>query len=240
MINFFRAPLALAMAVGVMSASQATNYVSVEGSGVTFFYDADYWGLNSASVAGNSISFSVDPAYSLAAKVAANKPNGTSTQTYAEGANAAVVAVAHTGSLLSSVVGFNLLGNYVGVNGGSSVNASASGDLYTGTFAGGAFSSGAYATSYSVGFSNDASSPTAGNINLGHAGFDNGSKYRVLGVDTLLYSNVYQQSPGSLSLSVTTARYDFAVSAVPEPATYALLLAGMGVLAGVACRKRQA
>lgn len=240
MNKFLRAPLALAFAVCAMSSAQAVNYVSVAGSDVTFYYDADFWGVNAGAVSGNSISFGVDPSYSLLAKVASNKPAGTNVQTYADSASAAVIAVAHNGYVLNSSVGFNLVGSYGGVNGGSAITTTAGGDIFGGTFSGGAFSSGNYLSSYSVGFATDAQSTATGNINVTQQGSDNGIQYSALGLDALLYANVYQHGPGSLSLDVATARYDFSVSAVPEPETYGMLLLGLGVLGAVARRKRQA
>ncbi|RZT10599.1 PEP-CTERM protein-sorting domain-containing protein [Duganella sp. CF402] len=240
MNKFLRAPLALAIAAGLMSTAQATNYVSVEGAGVTFYYDADFWGQDSASVTGNSISFDLDPSYSLTAKVASNKPSGTSVQTYAENASAAVVAVAHNGWALSSAVGFNLQGSYSGINGGSKLNASGSGDLYAGSFSGGSFSAGSYLNSYGVEFSRNGGTPASGSVNEAQTIFNDGVKYSALGLDAFLYTNAYQGGPGTVSLNTTSARYDFSVSAVPEPTTYGMLLVGLGVMAGVARRKRQA
>ncbi|SDG79500.1 MULTISPECIES: PEP-CTERM sorting domain-containing protein [unclassified Duganella] len=240
MNKFFRAPLAFAFAVGMMSSAQAVNYVSVAGNDITFYYDADFWGLNAGSVSGNSISFGVDPSYSLLAKVASNKPAGTNVQTYADSASAAVIAVAHNGYVLNSAVGFNLQGSYGGVNGGSAMTTTAGGDIYGGTFASGVFNSGNYINSYSVGFASDAQSPAAGNINVSQSGGDNGIQYSALGLDALIYANVYQHGPGNLSLDVASARYEFSVSAVPEPETYGMLLLGLGALGFIARRKRSA
>lgn len=240
MNKFLRAPLALAIAASLVSAAQATNYVSVEGTGVTFYYDADFWGLGSASVTGNSISFDLDPSYSLVAKVASNKPSGTSVHTYTENATAAVVAVAHSGWALSSAVGLNLAGSYAGVNSGSKLDASGSGDLYAGSFSGGSFSAGSYLNSYGVEFVRNGGTPAAGAINVGQTLFNDGNKYSALGLDAWLYTNAYQGGPGNASLNASSFRYDFNVSAVPEPATYGMLLVGLGVMAGVARRKRQA
>lgn len=240
MKKFLRAPLALAIAASFMSAAQATNYVSVEGAGVTFYYDTDFWGVGSASVTGNSISFNLDPSYSLIASVASNKPRGTSVQTYADNAAAAVVAVAHTGLTLSSEVGVKLLGSYAGANSGSKLELTGSGDVFAGSYAGGAFSSGSYLNSYGVGFSQVGGVPASGSVNQSQTLFNDGNKYGALGLDAWLFSNAYQGGPGSVSLTAGSFRYDFAVSAVPEPTTYGMLLLGLGVMAGVARRKRQA
>ena len=228
--------------VSVAGASQAANYAEIDGTNVQFLYDADFWGANTATVTGNSISFDIGSDYALAAKVKATSLNGASVQDYSDSAFPGLIAVAKNGYQLLGTVDTSLTADYSTSAKGGFVNASAYGYLHQGSFSNGAFNADPSKWSvYSVmddGFSNGAA--TSGTLNtVTQAGAWDG--LQAMSLEVTLGSHAEQSGPGLSSIAMTNVSYGFAVMAapVPEPETCAMLLAGLG-LVGVMARRRKA
>jgi hypothetical protein len=63
--------------------------------------------------------------------------------------------------------------------------------------------------------------------------------YQALQADVSLLSKLVSTTgTGSISGGIDTFRYSFNVSAVPEPESYAMLLAGLGLLGTLARRRK--
>lgn len=237
---------ALSVSVGLLAAAgaaQAANFVEIDGQNVQFFYDADFWGANAASVSGDMISFNLGNDYVTTAKVKASSANGVATQGIQESSNLGVIAVAKHGYQLESFMSantdasFNLVGNlsYAVVN--------ASGALYQVTGSGGQFTPvgfdlGQFDT-YNIAFVNGG--PASGSLSRSAtAGALGWSYVPALGLQTTLSSNVQQNGPGLSSTKLSGVSYGFVTVPVPvpEPGTYAMLLAGLGML-GLMARYRK-
>lgn len=231
----------LLAAAGLMGNAQAANYIEITGQNVSFFYDADYWGLAAASVVGDKITLST-PAH-VARSAVGNSPSERNERIYSDSASAAVIAVARQGYALSGAVGFKPTINFgLAANGGSIVLGGTD-QIVHGDYTNGAFTSAgsvgylSYGSTYGLSSSGTASSGVSnyltetGVLSGGLGGFG------ALAIDSAIYLSAIQQGVGNTTAGVSYS-YDFAVSAVPEPATYGMLLAGMGILALVARRKQ--
>lgn len=225
---------------GFMSSAAAATYVEVAGANVNFYYDADFWGDNAATVTGNNISFGLSSDdYTLGASV--SKPKGAKTQTSEDSASPAFFVVAHNGYTLAQSLTNGVTGSYALPAVGGQSTISASGDFAGGTFGGGAFSStgtvGSYSNTVSIA-SNGA--PTSGAL-IGNVASSAGAlTSSALGVDANLLGKAVQTGVGSTYTAYSTVNYGFTVSAVPEPETYGMLIAGLGLLGFMASRRKRA
>jgi pyridoxine 5'-phosphate synthase PdxJ len=229
------------LAAGLVGNAQAVNYVEVAGNQVSFFYDADYWGLNAATVVGNKISLAT-PTY-VNRSATGISPSEKNEHNYMDELAGAVVAVAHNGYSLTGVVGFKPTITYT--------ESAVGGSIITGgtdTISYGSYSNGAFTYLGGVGWhSYDEKIFSNGTAQSGVSNFatENGflgvppSKFNTLAIDSSIYLSAIQNGVGTTSAAITYS-YDFAtVAVVPEPATYGMLLAGLGAMALVARRKQR-
>jgi hypothetical protein len=231
----------LLLAVGVVATGAAqAAYVEIDSANVKFFYDADFWGLNTASVTGDSIAFNIASDFTVSAKVRASATNGQSDQQYSDGATPGVIAVAKTGYRLQSYFGATVAGNFgLSANGGY-VSVGAYGSVTEGSYSGGNFTAGNLLGFY--GSTEDHSSTGVAKTGAFNTTTFTGNllpTVSTVGVDSLLTSYASQGGPGLSSSALTKVSYEFAVVPVPEPETYAMLLAGLGLVGAIARRRRK-
>lgn len=231
---------ALLAAGTLVGTAQAANYVEVVGSHVSFFYDADYWGLGAATVVGDKITLST-PSY-VDRTAVGSTPSEKNERIFVDSDAAAVVAVAHSGYAMTGEVGYKPTITYTLSANGSKIALAGTDMLYYGAFDGSSFTS-AGAVGWNSYGTNVNSNGTAGSgvtnePTTNGSMFNAPSKYGVLAIDSSLYLSAIQQGIGTTKAAVTYS-YDFStITAVPEPATYGMLLAGLGAMALVARRKQ--
>jgi len=225
--------------MGVVDCAKAVNFVEVDGTHLQFFYDADFWGIGAASVSGDSITFNTnDLKASVSVKLSSS--NGSSSQDYSDFTTPGLVAVLKS-SAQSVDVSNTLKADYVLASGGKA-SASLSGDIKSGSFSGGMFS-----PSASVGAFDQLikpSSPGTGSLSQSSpASLGSWDMANAIGINASILLHADQQGGGMTSISMTQAVYSFDVTPVatpvPEPESYAMLLAGLG-LVGVVARRRKA
>jgi hypothetical protein len=235
----------LSLGLIAVDSAQAVNYVEIDGADVQFFYDADFWGNGVAKVTGNTITFDLGEEYNTSAKVKAG--NNTSYTSYADqtvrqGADIGLVAVAKSGYTMKSYLDLSLTGSYSVAEQGGIATGSAYGAIYWGDFYGGEFANTFYLFHYSA--DNQVSSsgaPSSGTFAQGSTSeLAMGGGASAVGVDTFLQSAVQQFGFGRTASGIASVTYGFDVSAapVPEPATYAMLLAGLGLMGAMSTRRK--
>lgn len=232
-----RLMLAALLAAGAASSAQAGNFVEIDAADVKFYYDADFWGAGSASVIGNSISFAISEDYDVSAR--SRSASGTGNGSFFDFTQLSVFAVAKTGYALNSVVTGSVQTDYTLAAGGGYSSTSFSGDIAGGTYSGGAFFGTVAEGGYSVtpdrsSTGSNSSGSYSSNISVG----DGTTQYAALGVSTGLEAKAFQLGVGSVRTTVTDVNYNFAVSAVPEPESYAMMMAGIALL-GFSARRRK-
>lgn len=232
----------LLLAAGLASNAQAVNYVEVAGNHVSFFYDADYWGLNAATVVGDKISLGT-PAYVNRASTS-HSPSEKNEHIYTTMPEAgAVVAIAHSGYTMTGIVGFKPVIDYTLSAVGGSIITSNVDTISYGTYSGGTFN-----YQGNVGWHTyDERLLSTGTATSGKSNFatENGflygptSKFKTLAINSEIYLATIQQGVGTTTAAITYS-YEFAtISAVPEPTTFTMLIAGLGALGVIARRKQR-
>lgn len=231
----------LLAAAGITGHAQAANYIEITGQNVSFFYDADYWGVSAASVSGDKITLST-PSY-VSRTAIGNSPSEKNERIYTDSASAAVIAVAHNGYSLNGLVGFKPTITYGLTENGGSIALGGIDQIVHGTYANGAFTSlGAvghysYGSAYALSSGGAVSSGVTNYLTETGTLFGGPGGFGTLAIDSSIYLSAVQQGLGKTTAGVSYS-YDFATTAVPEPTTYGMLLAGIGVLALGARRKQ--
>ena len=225
------------------SAAQAANYVEISGANADFFYDADFWGAAPVTVTGDSISFGIAGDYSTAASVKTS-PNKYVNDSTTDETNPSVYIVARAGYTLAGDVTHTSAGTYSLTANGGQANIESAIFLYAGQIVDGSYNTSGDPLKFS---DNSAQEGSNGSIRAGAYTITNTSvylpphgPYSVLGIDTTLISQAQQTGAGSTTSVFTSETYGFHVSAVPEPETYGMLLAGLGLVGFVARRRKGA
>lgn len=223
-VKQFAAVISLAFAaLGSMAGAQAQTMQAIQGANVVFYYDADVWGTNTATVTGNSISFAMPASYQVSAT--GLNPTDEPFNFYLGHSTSALVVVAKSGYTLASAVDVGLQGSANLVAGGSTTGyvgqylsyGNYEHDLFmpVSSLEYIALSGYTEQTGYSEHYTTAAASAT----------------YKALGFNGDVLLSVGHTGSGVSTASIDQVSYAFNVSAVPEPDTYLLLLAGVGVLA---------
>lgn len=252
--RFLKHFLTAALVSGASVASSgvhAITYIHVAGADADFYYNADFFGPNAATVHGNEITLSVFPDYSLSDQVHA--PSVTGATGFSEFVKNAVIAVAHNGYSLVGAMTPTLHGTYA-VSGGAA-SASMTIDYapgWQGSLAAGQFSTGKSIGWYngSTGVSSKGAS-VSGSWTLPAAahGFNGDDRYSAVSTSLTLRASTYIVGVGSAEFSLGSVSFNANVFAgppidvpvptpVPEPESYAMLLAGFGLLGFMAKRRK--
>lgn len=219
-------------ALGGMATVQAQTMQAIQGDDVVFYYDADLWGSNSATVTGNSISFSMPASFHLSA-TGLNDTDSPFSYYIGHSASALVV-VAKNGYVMGSNVSVALQGSANLVAGGNTM-------AFLGqNLSSGFYQSNSYMPNHQLEFVSFAGYTDQTGYSETYTSATGAVNYTTLGFAGDLGVQVSHTGVGVSTASLNEVSYAFKVSAVPEPDTYLLMLAGAGVLAYARRRTRRA
>lgn len=225
------------LAIGAVSSAQAANYVEIDGANVKFFYDADFWGVGAATVTGNSIAFTISDDFAVFAKT--SNATGAGAGVHIDQVQSGVFAVAKTGYSVASAVSASANTSYSFTTGAGIAESQIGGSIFGGYYTGSAFTQ----QSFEGQFFNNEHVESTGQASSGsytvNAGAGVASNYfSAVSLNTQIGIAAQQTGKGRTDAALTSVSYNFAVSAVPEPETYAMMIAGLG-LVGFAARRRK-
>jgi hypothetical protein len=218
-----------------LSSAQARNMVQLDGATASFFYDSDFWGVGGVTVQGNSLSFPSITDFSVATSV--TFPRGHQTEFYS--ASTDVWAVAKAGNSLNAAVTITETTHVTLGPKGADAETSTTLRVYGGYWNGSEVGQDRY-VGYFGPRNTFRSNGTAQDINrTGSTTTANATRpFQALNLHLNPSIAASQDSFGYASASISSLRLDLTtVAAVPEPESYAMLLAGLGMLAGVARRR---
>ncbi|NVM77543.1 hypothetical protein FHW83_003361 [Duganella sp. SG902] len=233
-------------ALATSSAATAANYIGISGAHADFYYDADLYGIGTASVVGDSISFALPSFYSATAT--SKTANDNASETLSDNFNKGLIAVAHTGYQLNASLTTSVTVEFINTGGRSNGMLQESYYVYEGGYYNGHVTrSSRLFIGSSANFYESFTSPgTVIKSSAPDTDFGSGL-YSTLIVEDGFYYSAGLLGLGSASTSVTSVSYGFTaltigtppITPVPEPETYAMLLAGLGVLAAASRRRKQ-
>ncbi|NVM77622.1 hypothetical protein FHW83_003440 [Duganella sp. SG902] len=238
MKSFPKLMIATVVAAACAHSAQAVNMVQIDGAHASFFYDADFWGLGTASVVGDKISFSTPSYFNQHAE--GYGKSGEDTDRYTNQTGSAVVAVAKNGYHLTGGIDYDVTTTYAQPVAGAFASQVNNTNISTGTWNGKTFVSGTQLGQFSLFLSRSSGADGIGSGSTANTGTISGAgTYSVVGLDSYLFLSTSQRGVGYSEAGLSTASYQFGVSAVPEPATYGMLLGGVAVLALAGRRRRK-
>ncbi len=223
-VKQFAAVISLAFAaLGSMAGAQAQTMQAIQGANVVFYYDADVWGTNTATVTGNSISFAMPASYQLS--VTGLSATDTPSSFYTGHSTSALVVVAKNGYTLAMDVGVSLQGSANLVAGGNAIG-------YVGQYLSyGNYEHDMYMPVHSLEYISLSGYTDQTGYSEHYTTAVGSATYKTLGLSGEVLLGVNHTGTGVSTASIDQVSYAFNVSAVPEPDTYLLLLTGVGVLA---------
>lgn len=225
------------LAIGAVSSAQAANYVEIDGTNVKFFYDTDFWGVGAATVTGNSISFAISDDFAVFGKT--NSSTGVGAAIHVDQALSGVIAVAKTGYSVSSAVSASGKASYSFTTGAGVAQSQVGASIYGGYYTGSSFTSQSYEGSFSESAQVNSTGQASDGVFTVNAAAGSASNYfSAVGLNTQIGIAAQQSTKGRTDAILTAVSYNFAVAAVPEPETYAMMIAGLG-LVGFAARRRK-
>lgn len=239
------AALALtAFAAAFSSSAQATDYVEVSSATADFYYDADFWGSSAVTLTGNTISFGLASDFSTSATARGSAGSYASDTQLDVDDQFSVYVVAHAGYALTSDLTHTVNATYSLTANGGQVSADYSMQLSSARSV-----NGSYAIDNELRFdidiqqlsSNGASQSGAyvfGGLSTNYP--QSGAQYAAVGINNVLGLQSLQNGPGKTASAFTSESFGFTVSAVPEPETYGMMLAGLGLIGFVARRRKGA
>lgn len=228
--------VATLLAVGVAPQVHSAHMVEIDGANVKFFYDAHFWGWGTATVSNDSISFALSDDYALTAKT--RVAGGQAYASINTPGTAALIVVANSGYTLNTLAASTLKGNYeLPAMGGSAFTSVTSRLLGGSDYSGGAFIPQALLGTLDTSPTAMSNGSSAGSGSWSSSDSVLLGAYKALQVDPALMLNLSQLGEGSTHAALTSLNYGFVASTVPEPQTYAMLIAGLGLMGWVArCR----
>lgn len=227
----------LALAALLATSAQAAMQ-TVDTSDYSFSYDDAFWTGN-LSPSGNTFTFT---GLNLGASVVGTE-NGVTTFFGAYPVSPVVKVIAHSGNQIVNIE-TSALGTASG-SGGSTVDASTYSYFYASWAWNTNLGSSATGGKFSKGF--DAPGPFAEPFTISGSPLERSDGSPGFLIGTTVAEN-YLQTEGwvvavpdgsSAQVSIESISYTVSVSPVPEPASYALLLTGLGLVAGIARRRKQ-
>ncbi len=237
MSNILKSLATLAVtAATVMGTPAFAATQTLDAVGYTFSFDDGLWGIPdgaSFSQAGNVFTFS-NLGYATSSSVLRR---GDGASSFYDWLDSAVTVTAKSGYTLSSIVTGST--GSVSAVAGSNVMALASAFAFSGTY----WSNGLGGGYMPSGASNveayaSAGTPDARTYSVTDTALFNSGETSAVGSYAVSIATKTFSGGSAASVSHDTASFAVAVTAVPEPETYAMLLAGLGLMGAVARRRR--
>ena len=238
MPNIKQLTLALAIAAAATVGTSASAAVqTVDAVGYTFSYDDSFWGTSVGTTFSNSGNVFTFSGLGYVTSATGTR-RGYISSNYGDDFTAAVSITAKSGYQISGIV-TGATGNLSAIS-GSAAASEASASVYAGSSW---LTNAGYLNATSAG---EASAFANGGTSDVHAYSTTDRGMLSFAAGTTYAESYYYLSGGtkasllgsSASASQDTASFAVSVTAVPEPETYAMLLAGLGLVGAVSRRRR--